>query len=113
MPAVTQRRKPFGAVTPPWSGRRGWPEWPRRSRRDRERQTGSLGPAEDEFMHCTAAPPVPLVRLSIAEVTSRRPARSSTSTCTCTRLEPTTDFVWGWMPSASSWTNGSSANVAA
>ena len=51
------------------------------------------------FMHWTAAPAVPLARLSTAPTATRRPARSSTVTCRCTALEPSTDCVWGHWPS--------------
>ena len=60
-------------------------------------------------MHCTAAPPVPLARLSTAATATSRPADSSTVTCTCTALEPTTDLVCGHWPGRSRCTNGSSA----
>ena len=60
-------------------------------------------------MHCTAAPAVPLVRLSIAPTATRRPARSSTVTWRCTAFEPSTAWVCGHWPGGSTWTNGSSA----
>ena len=64
-------------------------------------------------MHCTAPPAVPLVRLSSAATAISRPASGSTATCTCTALEPSTDWVCGHWPAGSRWTNGSSANASA
>src|SRR5699024_9166559 len=61
------------------------------------------------FIDCTAPPAVPLVRLSSAAMATRRPARSSTTTCTCTMFEPSTAEVCGNRPSGSRCTNGSSA----
>src|SRR5690606_9072756 len=58
---------------------------------------------------CTAAPAVPLVKLSIATTATTRPARSSTATWTCAVLAPRTAAVVGHCPSASRCTNGSSA----
>ena len=60
-------------------------------------------------MHWTAAPAVPLARLSMAPTATSRPAASSTVTCRCTALEPVTDLVCGHWPSGSRCTNGSSA----
>ena len=61
------------------------------------------------FMHCTAPPAVPLVRLSTAPTATIRPADSSAVTCRCTAFEPTTDLVCGHWPAGSRCTNGSSA----
>ena len=41
-------------------------------------------------MHWTAAPPVPLARLSTAPTATSRPAASSTATWIWTALEPST-----------------------
>ena len=60
-------------------------------------------------MHCTAAPAVPLARLSTAPTATIRSAAASTVTWTCTALEPVTDLVCGHWPSGSRCTNGSSA----
>ena len=60
-------------------------------------------------MHWTAAPAVPLVRLSTAPTATRRPARSSTVTWRWTAFEPSTAWVCGHWPGGSTCTNGSSA----
>ena len=52
------------------------------------------------FMHWTAAPAVPLVRLSTAPTATIRPAASSTVTWRCTALEPRTAWVCGHCPRA-------------
>src|SRR5690606_7599353 len=61
--------------------------------------------------HCTAAPAVPLVRLSIAATTTRRRALVSTAICRATLFEPRVAFVVGQEPSGRTWTNGSSWKV--
>src|SRR5262249_42112431 len=58
------------------------------------------------FMDWTAAPAVPLVRLSMAATATSRPASASTVTCSCTALEPSTAEVAGQTPSGSRCTNG-------
>src|SRR5699024_7935180 len=67
----------------------------------------------ERFLHWTAAPAVPLVRLSSAATATTRPARSSRVTCTWTRLEPRTLPVCGQLPSGRRWTKGSSAYASA
>src|SRR5699024_6302037 len=60
------------------------------------------------FMDWIAPPAVPLARLSIAAVSTARPARSSTSIPICTALEPRTEAVIGCTPAGRTWTNCSS-----
>src|SRR4029079_13116585 len=60
------------------------------------------------FMHWTAAPAVPLARLSTAPTATSRRASWSTVTWRCTALLPATDLVCGHCPSGSRCTNGSS-----
>src|SRR5262249_20261505 len=60
-------------------------------------------------MHCTAAPAVPLARLSTAPTTTSLRASTSTATCKVTTLEPSTAPVVGHWPAGSRCTNGSSA----
>ena len=60
-------------------------------------------------MHWIAAPAVPLVRLSIAQMATSRLARSSTVTWSAATLLPSTDCVVGQVPSGSKVTNASSA----
>ena len=62
-------------------------------------------------MHCTAAPPVPLARLSTAATATSRPAASSTVTWTWRAFDPITDLVCGHWPLRSRCTNGSSAKA--
>ena len=52
------------------------------------------------FMHWTAPPAVPLVRLSRAATATSRRAAASTATCTCTVLAPSVDWVCGHCPGA-------------
>src|SRR5690606_27603938 len=59
------------------------------------------GSPRARFRHCTAAPAVPLARLSTAPTATSRRAASSTVTWTCTELEPRTEPVWGHSPVAS------------
>src|SRR5690606_8530902 len=61
--------------------------------------------------HCTAAPAVPLVRLSIAAMTTSRRASVSTATCRARLFEPRVAFVVGQEPSGRTCTNGSSPYV--
>src|SRR3712207_2927018 len=63
--------------------------------------------------HWTAAPPVPLVRLSTAATTTNRPADGSTATCSATVLAPSTWAVVGHCPSGSRCTNGLPAKARA
>ena len=60
-------------------------------------------------MDCTAPPAVPLVRLSMADTATSRPAAASTVTWSWTPLDPTIAWVCGHIPSGSTVTNGSSA----
>src|SRR5699024_6693907 len=59
------------------------------------------------IMHCTAAPAVPLARLSTAPTATGRPAAASTVTWTWRALAPSTAWVCGHCPSGSRWTKGS------
>src|SRR5699024_7142032 len=61
------------------------------------------------FIDCTAAPAVPLTRLSMAQTLTTRPALSSTATCTWAVFAPTVPAVLGHCPSARTCTKGSSA----
>ena len=60
-------------------------------------------------MDWTAAPAVPLTRLSSAVTVTTCPARASTATWTRAVLAPTVTAVVGHCPSGSSSTNGSPA----
>src|SRR4029078_7483225 len=61
------------------------------------------------FMDCTAPPAVPLVRLSMTQVTITRPVCSSNASCMTAWFDPWTDLVDGHWPSGSRCTNGSSS----
>ena len=65
------------------------------------------GQPSARFIDCTAAPPVPLTRLSIAAIATNVAASSSTATASCAALLPITAPVVGSCPSGSRWTNGS------
>src|SRR5699024_2743009 len=67
------------------------------------------GQPHARFIDCTAAPAVPLTRLSMAQTLTTRPALSSTATCTWAVFAPTVPAVLGHCPSASTCTKGSSA----
>src|SRR5690606_3910577 len=61
------------------------------------------------FMDCTAAPAVPLTRLSIAVTVTTRPAAWSTATWTSAVFAPRVIAVVGHWPAGSTRTNGSPA----
>src|SRR5690606_506818 len=61
------------------------------------------------FIDCTAAPAVPLTRLSMADTTTTRPTDSSTARPIRVVLAPSTSAVLGNCPSGSTCTNGSFA----
>src|SRR5690606_37909423 len=105
-PAALQPGSDAGGAEAPWGGD-GHGATPTAVR---PRPSGS---PRARFIDWTAAPAVPLPRLSMAHTATTRPARSSTVTWTWAALEPRVAAVVGHCPSARRWTNGSSAEASA